>query len=449
MSEAGSRPWSEGMKISVVGLGYVGAVTAACLARDGHEVRGIDLDPTKLDLIRSGRAPIVEDGIDDVTREAVASGNLTVTDSIDSTIAESDLIFVCVGTPSSENGSQDLTAVRRVSEQLGEALAGAEGFPVVVLRSTVYPGITESVVQPILEESAGSAVGDRLGLCFQPEFLREGSSVKDFYNPPFTVVGSRCRKSVEKVKALFGEFPGEFVATDLASAEMLKLTCNVFHALKISFANEVGRLAKGFDIDSREVMSLVCKDTSLNISTAYLRPGFAYGGSCLPKDLRAMLHLARSKDIELPVMQGVQQTNRIHIENMANRIIRHGARKVGLIGLSFKPGTDDLRESPLVTLAEILIGKGFDLRVYDPAVNTARLLGANKRYIDETIPHIDSMLCENLLDVIAHGDAIVVGQTPAGLADGVAASGRPLTIFDLVGFEPLKAPPHTYEGICW
>ncbi len=438
------------MKVSVIGLGYVGAVTAACLARDGHEVLGIDLDPTKLKLLGEGRAPIVEEGIDEITREAAHSGRLQVTDKLDDRIADYDLIFVCVGTPSAANGSQDLTAVRRVSEQIGAALKGCSGFPVVVLRSTVYPGSTEGVVKPILEEHARGKAGSDFGLCFQPEFLREGSSVKDFYNPPFTVVGTDCPKSQERVRSLFADFPGEFVATGFSAAEMLKLTCNVFHALKISFANEVGRLGRSLGVDSREVMNLVCKDRSLNISPAYLKPGFAYGGSCLPKDLRAMLYLARSSDLELPVMQGVQQTNTLHIQHAADLVMSSGSRKIGMVGLSFKPGTDDLRESPLVTLAETLIGKGYELRIHDPAVNVARLIGSNKRFIEETIPHIEQMLTDDLDEVLEHADVLVVGQGHPGLSPSLAEMGpdAPL-IIDLTGLKEEDIGDVEYRGVCW
>src|SRR6056297_1967363 len=438
------------MKICVIGLGYVGAVTAACLARDGHQVLGIDLDPTKLRLLSEGKAPIIEEGIEEVTREAAGSGRLQVTDKLDSTIAGYDLIFVCVGTPSASNGSQDLTAVRRVCEQIGSALAGCEGFPVVVLRSTVYPGSTESVVQPVLEEHAGGRVGEAFGLCFQPEFLREGSSIKDFYNPPFTVVGTACEKSAKRVQELFGEFPGEFVTTSFAAAEMLKLTCNVFHALKISFANEVGRLGRSLGVDSREVMSLVCQDTSLNISPAYLKPGFAFGGSCLPKDLRAMLYLATTHDVDLPVMQGVQQTNVVHIQHAADMVMSSGSRKIGFMGLSFKPGTDDLRESPLVALAETLIGKGYDLRIHDPAVNLARLIGSNKRFIEETIPHIESLLTDDLGAMLDHADVLVVGQNHPDLAGALAARGAAAAqVIDLVGVQALHESDAGYEGVCW
>lgn len=438
------------MRICVIGLGYVGTVTATCLARDGHEVVGIDMDPTKLKLLSEGKAPIIEEGVEEITREAADSGRLTVTDTLDESIAASDLIFVCVGTPSAANGSQDLTAVRRVSEQIGSALAGCEGYPVVVLRSTVYPGSTEDIVKKVLEEHAQGAVGEDFGLCFQPEFLREGSSVKDFYNPPFTVVGSDCDRSADRIRQLFSELPGEFVKTSFRAAEMLKLTCNVFHALKISFANEVGRLGKSLAVDSREVMELVCKDKSLNIAPTYMRPGFAFGGSCLPKDLRAMLYLARTNDVELPVMQGVQGTNGVHIKHAADLVMGLESRKVGMVGLSFKPGTDDLRESPLVTLAETLIGKGYELRIHDPAVNLARLIGSNKRFIEDTIPHIETMLTDTLEKTLDHADVLVVGQNHAELAARLEAKGEDApVIIDLVGLSELDDSGRTYHGVCW
>ena len=438
------------MKISVIGLGYVGAVTAACLARDGHDVIGVDLDPTKVALLREGKAPIIEDGIAEVTAAAASSGRLTVTDNIRDGVADCELIFVCVGTPSAPNGSQDLTAVQRVSEQIGEVIKGAGHFPVIVIRSTVYPGSTETVVRPLIEAASGGKAGADFGLCFQPEFLREGTSVKDFYEPPFTVIGTDCPRSEERLRDLFGEFPGDFVVTGFKSAELLKMTCNVFHALKISFANEVGRLGRSLDIDAREVMRLVCMDKSLNISPAYLRPGFAYGGSCLPKDLRAMLYLGRTNDVELPVMAGVRDTNTLHIQHAFDLIAGAGSRQVGMLGLSFKPGTDDLRESPLVSLAELLIGKGYELRIHDPAVNLARLIGSNKRFIDEHIPHIEKLMADELADVIAHADVLVVGQKHPALGELLRAQGASApVVVDLTDLADEQRGGAETVGICW
>lgn len=438
------------MKIAVIGLGYVGAVTAVCLARDGHVVIGVDVDSHKLELLHSGQPPIIEEGLQDITREAVASGRLRTQTNVDDVVAACDLIFVCVGTPSADNGSQDLSAVRRVAEQLGSALRSASGYPVVVMRSTVYPGVTEGLVRPILEQSSARTVDRDFGLCFQPEFLREGSSVRDFYNPPFTIVGASADRSIEPLRNLFGSFPGEFIATETPVAEMLKLVCNAFHAMKISFANEVGRLARALDVDARTVMNLVCRDHSLNISPAYLRPGFAYGGSCLPKDLRALLYLGKQKDVETPLMQGIASTNRLHIDQAVRMVRACGSRQIALLGLSFKPGTDDLRESPLVTLAEQLIGKGCDLRIYDPAVSLARLVGANRRYIEHAIPHIGSLLHEDLRAVCEHGEVIVVGFENVEIREAVGTRRRTgAKVIDLTGLGDVEKGADNYQGICW
>lgn len=438
------------MKVGVVGLGYVGAVTAACLARDGHAVLGIDVDPAKVELIRSGRAPIVEDSIQEITAAAVESGHLQVAQGVDGRIADMDIIFVCVGTPSAANGAQNLDAVRRVSAEIGREFRSASGFPVIVFRSTIFPGTTQTIVQPIVEESSGKSAGVEFGLCFQPEFLREGTSVKDFDHPPFTIVGSSTEKETSIVRELFGNLPGEFLETDIRTAEMLKLACNAFHTLKISFANEIGRLGQSLGVDARDVMQLLAKDTKLNISKAYLRPGFAYGGSCLPKDLRTMTYLAKTNDVEVPVLQGLGPSNVLHIEHAARLVMDQPSRKVGFIGLSFKPGTDDLRESPLVTLAERLIGKGYELRIYDPGVSIARLLGANERFIRETIPHIESLLCTDIQDVFEHADTLVVGYHDAAVLESLSGSVTDAqTIVDLSGVPDPDSLTARYQGICW
>lgn len=433
----------------MIGLGYVGAVTSACLARDGHEVLGIDLDPTKLKLLRQGKAPIVEAEISEITRDAVASGCLTVDGSLDERIAQVDLVFVCVGTPSTSNGSQDLTAVKRVAEQIGTVFRSAASCPVVVLRSTVPPGTTDDVVKPILEQASGKTEGPDFGLCFQPEFLREGSSVKDFYNPPFTVVGG-AENAIKPVRALFANFPAEFVATTARTAELLKFACNTFHSLKVVFANEVGRLGQAIGVDPRAVMDLLCKDTQLNISPAYLRPGFAFGGSCLPKDLRALLQLAKAHDVELPTLQSVLPSNNLHIDHAAQLVMSGKSRRVGLIGLSFKQGTDDLRESPLVGLAERLIGKGYELRVYDPAVSLALLVGSNKRFIEEVIPHIGSLLTDDLDEVCRFADTIVVGHRNKEIETALKRNAESIErTVDLVGIESKYVDSSQYFGVCW
>ncbi|MCS6948256.1 MAG: nucleotide sugar dehydrogenase, partial [Steroidobacteraceae bacterium] len=412
------------MKISIFGLGYVGAVSMACLARDGHEVIGVDVDPVKLDLIRSGRSPIVEEGIQELTAQVVANGRVRVTDDAAEAIAASELSFICVGTPSSPNGSQHLGAVRHVAEQIGAALKHKRDFHTIVMRSTIQPGSMASVVQAILESSSGKRSNVDFGLGFQPEFLREGSSIRDYDQPPFTVIGTDDERVVRAVRELFGHLDCEFIVTSVGVAELLKYACNAFHAVKITFANEIGRLARSVGVDGRAVMELLCKDRRLNISTAYLKPGFAFGGSCLPKDLRALAYLGKTQDLTLPMLGNVLGSNRAHIDHALELIMLPGKRNIGLVGLSFKAGTDDLRESPLVTVAERLIGKGYELRIFDPDVNLSRLLGANKRYIEQSIPHIGKLLLPDLGAVVDHAEVLVVGLANRSILDTVRARGR-------------------------
>jgi GDP-mannose 6-dehydrogenase len=438
------------MKISIFGLGYVGAVSMACLARDGHEVTGVDLDPIKLELIRNGRSPIVEEGIQDLTADVVKSGRIAVTDDVGAAVKATDLSFICVGTPSSPNGSQDLSAVRRVSEQIGTALKVKPGYHTVVMRSTIQPGSMASVVQAGLEATSGKKANVDFGLGFQPEFLREGSSIRDYDNPPFTVIGTEDERAADVLREVFGHLKCEFVVTSIGVAEMLKYACNAFHAVKITFANEIGRVARSSGVDGRAVMDLVCRDTRLNISPVYLKPGFAFGGSCLPKDLRALTYVAKRNDVTMPMLGNVAGSNRAHIDHAFDLVAQSGKRKVGMIGLSFKPGTDDLRESPLVTVAERLIGKGYDLRIFDPEVNLSRLLGANKRYIEQTIPHIGNLMSSDCSEVIEHGEVIIIGLATPGLAPLIAERTRTHHIIvDLVGLPRTSLKAAEYHGICW
>jgi GDP-mannose 6-dehydrogenase len=437
------------MRVSVLGMGYVGAVSAACLARDGHDVIGVDLDADKLRLIASGSAPIVEEGIQSLMSEVVASGRLKVADDAASAVRETDVCFVCVGTPSKNNGEQDQTAILRVAEQIGLGLRDHAGFHVVVVRSTVRLGTVDGELREILERVSGRRADSDFALCFQPEFLREGSSIRDYDNPPFTVVGTRSTRAEQVLSELFSHLPCEFIVTDPGTAEALKYACNAFHAVKITFANEIGRIAQAANIDSHAVMDLVRRDTRLNISPAYLRPGFAFGGSCLPKDLRALLYTAKTRDVDVPMLGSLLGSNRLHVERAAELVLARGRRKVGLIGLSFKAGTDDLRESPLVSLAEILIGKGLELRIYDPHVNVSVLMGANKRYIETRIPHVAALLEQDCRNVIRDADVIIVG---ALLAEAVEAV-RSLTtseqyVLDLAGM-PHAELAAEYQGVCW
>lgn len=434
------------MKICVIGLGYVGAVTSCCLASDGHEVIGVDLDATKVSLLASGHSPIVEERIPSITKNAIDSGKLKVTTELTCTAIEVDLIFICVGTPSAPNGSQNLTAVERVCQQIGGLLRDSNVKPCIVMRSTVPAGTTNGLVKQALESSSGGKAGLDFGLGFQPEFLREGSSVEDFYNPPMTVVAGDAM-TIAQLQNLFGSLETEFVATEVETAELLKVSCNTFHALKINFANEIGRIAKSLGLDSRSVMDLLCRDTQLNISPAYLRPGFAFGGSCLPKDLRALLHVAKSNDVDVPMLSGILPSNDEHIETVARAAMTGQSRQVGLVGLSFKQGTDDLRESPLVRLAEILIGKGYELSIYDPAVQSAMLIGANKRYIESTIPHFSAMMRARLKDTVRPDSTVIVAHNHPELQVLLSRLKKEDLVVDLMG--NVTNTPARVEGVAW
>jgi GDP-mannose 6-dehydrogenase len=438
------------MRISIFGLGYVGAVSLACLARDGHEVIGVDIDAGKLDLIRSGQSPIIEEGIQELIRHVMASGRVTVTSDARAAVAQSDLSFICVGTPSSANGSQDLTAVLRLAEQIGAAIGAKSDFHTLVVRSTVQPGTVEEKIALILEQHSGKRSGEGFGLCFQPEFLREGTSIRDYDNPPFTIIGSNSERSTALVREVFGHLPCEFVSTEVRTAEMLKMACNAFHALKITFANEIGRIAQSLAVDSHEVMKLVCKDTRLNISPAYLRPGFAFGGSCLPKDLRALTYIAKTHDVNAPMLSSLLASNRVHVDHAIEQVLSSGARTVGMLGLSFKTGTDDLRESPLVTIAKRLIGEGVQLRVFDPEVNLSRLMGANRRYIEENIPHIGSIMSPTMAHMLEGAHTVIVGIFTRSLGEELYRLVEPgQRVLDLVNLPEREKLRGTYAGVCW
>jgi GDP-mannose 6-dehydrogenase len=438
------------MRISIFGLGYVGAVSMACLARDGHTVVGVDVDPLKLDLIRSGRSPIVEEGIQELMQQVVASGRVEVTNDVAEAIRSTELSFVCVGTPSSSNGSQDLNAIRRVVAAIGNALASKPDGHVVTIRSTVQPGTVDETIRPALEASSGKIADRDFGLCFQPEFLREGTSIKDYDNPPFTVIGTRSEAAAATLRAVYGHLPCEFIVTDVGVAEMVKYACNAFHALKVTFANEMGRLSQAVGLDARPVMDLLCRDKRLNISPAYLKPGFAFGGSCLPKDLRALTYIGKVRDVTTPMLGAIMGSNRAHIDHVLERLMQPGVRRVGMLGLSFKAGTDDLRESPLVAVAERLIGKGFDLRIYDPEVSLSRLIGANKRFIEESVPHIGSLMVERCTDAVAHGQALLVGVGGERVIAALEKASAPdQIIVDLVGLPRERVKNTRYSGVCW
>ena len=438
------------MKISIFGLGYVGAVSLACLSRDGHRVVGVDIDPAKLELIKAGKTPVVEEGMVELMAAVASSGKVSVTTDPHQAVHDTDISLVCVGTPSAANGSQDQGAVLRLAGEIGRAIASKSEPHVVVFRSTLVPGTVEDALRPIIESASGKKDGVGFFLCFQPEFLREGSSIRDYDQPPFTVVGANHPHPVARLRELFGHLPCKFIETSVRSAEMMKYCCNNFHALKITFANETARLCDALGVDAFEVMDLVCQDTQLNISKAYLKPGFAFGGSCLPKDLRATMHLAKTHDVEIPMLAGILPSNARHLDIALAKILASGKRRIGFIGLSFKTGTDDLRESPLVTLAEQLIGKGMELSVYDPEVQLSQLLGANRRYIENHLPHIGKLFRPDIADVIAEAEVLVVGLAGPEVADALARHSRPdQVVLDLVRINDRGAIRAAVLGLCW
>jgi len=437
------------MKISVLGLGYVGAVSSGCLARDGHDVIGVDSDSLKVDLINSGKAPIVEPGLAEIIEQQIAAGRLSATTEVAAAIQHSDLSLVCVGTPSLKNGGIELQYVRRVCEQIGTALRDHQGAPVVVMRSTLLPGTMQEVVIPTLEERSGKRAGVEFGVCVNPEFLREGTAVHDYYHPPKTVIGEMNRASGDLLANLYSSMPGPLLRTDIETAEMVKYADNAWHALKVGFANEIGNVCKALDIDAHRVMDIFCQDTKLNLSPYYLKPGFAFGGSCLPKDLRALLYKAKTLDISLPILSAILPSNEQQIERGVRTVIEKGSRKVGILGFSFKAGTDDLRESPVVELTERLIGKGFDLRVYDSNVRLASIHGANRNYILNHIPHISRLMVQTVEEILEHARTIVIGnaapefkEIPKRLVDGQ-------TLIDFVRISESRSVSGIYEGLCW
>lgn len=438
------------MRVSIFGLGYVGAVSLACLARDGHSVIGVDIDPTKLELIRSGKTPVVEEGMVDLMAQVATGGRVAVTTDVDQAVLGSELSLICVGTPSAPNGSQDQSAMLKLAHDLGRAMRNKSDDHVFVFRSTLVPGTVEEVLKPIIERESGKRDGEGFHVCFQPEFLREGTSIRDYDKPPFTIVGASSEHAIARLKALFGHLPCEFHATSIRAAEMVKYCCNNFHALKITFANETARLCEALGVDPFEVMDLVCKDRQLNISPAYLKPGFAFGGSCLPKDLRATLYMSKMRDVDLQMHAGIMQSNRAHIDHAIAKVLASGKRRIGMIGLSFKTGTDDLRESPLVLLAEHFIGKGLSLLVYDPEVHLSRLLGANRRFIEQHVPHLGSLLRSDIEGVIAESDLLVVGLSDARIFDALVQHVREdQLVLDLVHLPQREALRGKVTGLCW
>jgi GDP-mannose 6-dehydrogenase len=438
------------MRVSVFGLGYVGSVSAASLAADGHEVVGVDVNPDKVDAVNAGRSPIVEPGLEDLLARAVSDRRLRATIDTADAVRSTEVSLLCVGTPSRRNGSLDLTYLERVCEQIGRELSALSHYHVVVVRSTVLPGATHDLVIPAIERHSGKKYGDGFGVSVNPEFLREGTALKDFRKPPLTLVGHNHAADASGTIALYQAIDAPLVTTSIRVAEMMKYTSNTWHALKVCFANEIGNMCKRLGVDSHEVMEIFCRDEKLNISSYYLKPGFAFGGSCLPKDVRALQYRAKELDVDLPVISQILPSNRQQIQYGLDQVLETGRKKIGLLGFSFKAGTDDLRESPIVILAEALLGKGLSLKIYDKNVSMAKLVGANREYIVNQIPHLSSLLCQTIEEVVSDSEVIVVGNQSPEFVAALAQTRADQVVIDLVRLPMcgslLKAD---YRGICW
>ena len=436
------------MKISIFGLGYVGAVSAGCLAKDGHQVIGVDPNQTKVDLINSGTSPIIENDLGEIIADNVENGRLRATTDVRDTVLNSEISLICVGTPSQLNGNLDLSYVRRVCEEIGTVLEDKNDFHVVVGRSTMLPGSMRSVVIPTLEAYSGKKAGVDFGVCNNPEFLREGTAVYDYFNPPKTVIGESDTHAGDLLLELYKNMNAPLIRTDIETAEMVKYTDNNWHALKVVFANEIGNISKALGIDGHKVMEIFCKDTKLNLSPYYMKPGFAFGGSCLPKDVRALTYKGKSLDLELPVLNAIMPSNQRQIEKAIEMITGKNHRKVGILGFAFKAGTDDLRESPIVDVIEYLIGRGYELKLYDKNVNLAALTGANRDYILNHIPHISKLMVSDMQEVLDFAETLVIGNSAEEFKSVPATLKSRQCVVDLVRIVKDKSDER-YDGICW
>jgi GDP-mannose 6-dehydrogenase len=423
------------MKIAIFGLGYVGSVSAACLAAAGHEVIGVDVEPQKLALIRAGRSPVTEPDLDELLATVVAAGQLRVTDDVRDAVRQSQVSLICVGTPSRKNGSLDTTFLERVIQQIGEALAHGSTYHVVAVRSTLLPGVLESRLIPLLEASSGRRIGGDLGVCVNPEFLREGSAIRDFDRPPFTIIGETESRAGDLLVGAYAHLRAPVHRVRPDEASMVKYASNAYHAVKVAFANEVGALSQQLGIDGRRIMQIFCEDRDLNVSSRYLQPGFGFGGSCLPKDLRALTFVAKERDLTTPLLGSILGSNDAHIRRVVDAVLDTRKRRVALLGLSFKNGSDDLRESPFVTLAEALIGKGIALRVCDPDVALGQLVGRNRAYIEERLPHVAELMAPDWEEAVRQSEVVIVGKrlgAPQRLGELLGAE---QVVIDLVGVD--------------
>jgi GDP-mannose 6-dehydrogenase len=438
------------MNVAVFGLGYVGCVSAASFAADTHNVIGVDVNRIKVDAVNAGRSPVVEPGLEELLKQSVDAGRLRATSDTAEAVAASDVSLLCVGTPSRKNGSLDLTYLVRAAEEIGAALRNHDDYHVVVVRSTVLPGTTHDAIIPALERTSGKAYGTGFGVSVNPEFLREGTALKDFRTPPLTLVGHNHAADARGAIGLYHAVDAPLISTSIRVAEMMKYASNSWHALKVCFANEIGNVCKRAGVDSHEVMNIFCRDDKLNLSSYYLKPGFAFGGSCLPKDVRALQYRAKELDVETPVLSAILPSNRQQVQRAIDEVLDTGRKRIGLLGFSFKAGTDDLRESPLVVLAEALLGKGLSLQIYDKNVSLARLVGANKEYIDTQIPHLSSLLCQTIDEVVDGAEVIIVGNPSPDFVAAMARTRPDQIVIDLVRL-PLAGAllQADYRGICW
>lgn len=437
--------------ISVFGLGYVGTVTAACLAHKGHNVIGVDLSPGKVEAMQSGRSPIVEPNVSDLISQSHAAKHLHATSDSAYAVVNSDISFLCVGTPSLRNGKLDLGQIEPVCRDIGQVLKKKNGFHLVVLRSTVLPGTAETIVVPALEKSSGKKLGEDFGVCVNPEFMREGTAVADFLEPAMTVIGAADSKHSGILREVYEWVPGRVFETSFRSAEMVKYVCNAWHAVKVSFANEIGTLAKELGVDAEAVTEIFTADTKLNISPTYLKPGFAFGGSCLPKDVRALSYRAKELDLNLPLFQSILASNDEHLDRAVEMVLTTGKNKVAVLGLSFKAATDDLRESPQVQLVKRLLGEGRQIRIWDDNVSLGHLIGSNRQYIEEVIPHIGSLLSTNMKEVVGDAEVVVIATRGLNKDELRQCLRADHIVIDLVNLERKSRPASSgsYEGICW
>jgi GDP-mannose 6-dehydrogenase len=437
------------MNISVFGLGYVGTVSAACLAKEGHIVIGVDPVDIKVNTINRGETPIIEKQIGAIIKSVVGNGRLRATANAAEAIAKSRLSLVCVGTPSQLNGDLDTSYVRRVCENIGSEIRKKKSRHIVVIRSTILPGTIKNIVIPALEKSSGKIAGQDFGVCNNPEFLREGTAVYDFYNPPKTVIGETDVMSGDLLASIYKNIAAPLIRTEIEVAEMVKYIDNVWHALKVGFGNEVGNICKSIGVDSHEVMDIFCEDTKLNISSNYLKPGFAFGGSCLPKDVRALTYKGKSLDINLPILNSILPSNETHIKNSLLMVMEAGNRNIGFLGFSFKEGTDDLRESPVVEMIERLLGKGYEIKLYDKNVNLAALVGANKDFIMNRIPHIAKLMVKTMDEVLEHAGTVVIGNNSSEFKDLMDKVKKNQKVIDLVRAVEGRKSNGFYNGLCW